>query len=85
MESFDNVNFSAISLEYDRYGIMRNTFQAELPPLLVIQQKSKIELDANDSDDEAGKKRLKLTKEKEGGKATFYRLGEYGEGPKPSQ
>jgi hypothetical protein len=64
-ESFEDMNFSAISLEHDCYGITRNTFQAELPLFLVIQQKCKNELDANDSDDDVRKKQLKLTKEKE--------------------
>jgi hypothetical protein len=79
------VIFSAISFEHDHYDIARNTFQAELPPFLVIQQKCKSELDANDSDDEARKKQLKLTKEKEEKDKPLYRLGEYGEEPKHSQ
>jgi hypothetical protein len=49
-ESFEDVNFSAISFEHDHYGIARNTFQAELPPFLVIQQKRKSELDANEEE-----------------------------------
>jgi len=64
-ETFEDVDFSAISLEHDRYCITKNKFQADIPPFLVIQSKRKSELENSDSEDEAKKKRRKLALEKE--------------------
>jgi len=63
--SFEDINFGAISLESDRYGITRNTFQANIPGYLVLLQKRKSVSDAEDGNKEAKKKHLKLAKEKE--------------------
>jgi hypothetical protein len=63
--SFEDINFGAISLESDRYGITRNTFQANIPGYLVLLQKRKSDSDAEDGNKEAKKKHLKLAKEKE--------------------
>jgi hypothetical protein len=73
-ESFDDVNFSVISLEQDRYGITRNSFQADLPPFLVLQQKKKNEQDNSDSEEEPRKKRSKIDKD-ERDKSNFRDLG----------
>jgi len=74
--SFDDVDFSLISLENDRYGITRNTFQANVPAYLALLQKRKSDSDGEDSDEEAKKKRLKLAKEKEEkDKSNFRDLG----------
>jgi len=64
-ETFEDVDFSAISLEHDRYYITKNKFQADIPPFLVIQSKRKSELDNSDSEDETKKKCRKLAIEKE--------------------
>jgi hypothetical protein len=74
--SFDDVDISLISLENDRYGITRNTFQANVPAYLVLLQKRKSDSNGEDSDEEAKKKRLKLAKEKEEkDKSNFRDLG----------
>jgi hypothetical protein len=82
-ESFEDVNFAAICLDHDRYCITRNTFQAEIPPFLVLQQKRKSDIDA-DSDEESKKlKRLK-TKDKEDKEKHHYRdLGNMVKNPHP--
>jgi len=64
-DSFEDVNFSVISLDHDRYCITRNSFQAELPPFLVLQHKRKSELESSDSEEETRKKKTKTTKDKE--------------------
>jgi hypothetical protein len=75
-ESFEDVNFAAISLEHDRYCITRNTFPADLPPFLVLQQKCKSELEPADSDEESKKKRGKVEKDKdEKDKSNYKDLG----------
>jgi hypothetical protein len=56
-DSFADVDFAAISLEHDRQGITRNTFQANIPAYLVIQQKWKAESDVEESEEVIKKKR----------------------------
>jgi hypothetical protein len=65
-----------MSLEHDQYCITRNTFKADLPPYLVLQQKRKSELDPADSDEESKKKRGKVEKDKdEKDKSNYKDLG----------
>jgi hypothetical protein len=82
-ETFEDVDFAAICLDHDCYCIARNTFQAEIPPFLVLQQKRKNDADA-DSDEESKKfKRLK-TKDKEEKEKPHYRdLGNMVKNPHP--
>jgi len=61
-ESFEEVDFSSILLEHDRYCITKNKFQAEIPLFLVVQNKRKSELDSSDSKDDTKKKRHKVPK-----------------------
>lgn len=61
-EAFEDVNFTSISLETDRYHITKNTFQANKPYHLAVQQK-KTGYDLEGSDKEIKKKRQKLPKE----------------------
>jgi hypothetical protein len=63
-ESFDEVDFAAIPQDNERYCITKNMFQANLPSYLVLQQKRKTDLDHDESEDESGKKRRKILKEK---------------------
>ena len=71
--SFDDVNFAAVSLEHDRYCITRNTFQADLPPFLVLHNKRKSELEKDDSDVDSKKKRNKTNKDKDDKDKTHYK------------
>jgi hypothetical protein len=63
--SFEDVDFAAIAQEHERYSITKNTFQANIPAHLVIQQKRKSDPEQDDSDEESKKKRQKALKEKE--------------------
>jgi hypothetical protein len=82
-ESFEDVNFAAICLDHDRYCITRNTFQAEIPPFLVLQQKRKSDIDADSDEDSKKLKRLK-TKDKEDKEKHHYRdLGNMVKNPHP--